>query len=108
MLAIKGKWKLILKPELKVSLHGGTVEQVTHKIQDKSEIKLFNVSLCMVDSFCSCGKTISELFLEDNGRNRNRICTFWGKSSAYDNNKNWVAHINVLYKEAKWNKSLDW
>ena len=29
-----------------------TMEQVTHKIQDKGQIKSCNLSLSMVDSFC--------------------------------------------------------
>ena len=42
-----------------------TVEQVTHKIQDKGEIKPCNVSLHMIDSLCKCGKTVNQLLLED-------------------------------------------
>ena len=42
-----------------------TIEQVTHKIQDKGGIKPCNVNLYMVDSLCNCGKTIHQLLLED-------------------------------------------
>ena len=42
-----------------------TMEQVTHKIQDKGGIKPCNVSLCIVDSLCNCGKTVNHLLLED-------------------------------------------
>ena len=39
-----------------------TMEQVTHKIQDKGGIKSRNVSLSMVDSLRDCGKTVYQLF----------------------------------------------
>ena len=70
MLVIKEKWKLILKPEIAVffgmdALLEDTVEQVTHKIQDKGGIKRCNVSLYMIDSLCNCGKTVNQLLLED-------------------------------------------
>ena len=42
-----------------------TMEQVTHKIQDKSWIKPCNVSLYIVDSLCNCGETVNQLLLED-------------------------------------------
>ena len=42
-----------------------TVEQVTHKIQDKGGIKPCNVSLHMGDSLCKCEKTVNQLLLED-------------------------------------------
>ena len=42
-----------------------TIEQVTHKIQDKGGIWYCNLSLYMVDSLCNCGKTVSQLLLED-------------------------------------------
>ena len=38
-----------------------TMEQVTHKIQDKGGIKPCNESLYMVDSLCNCGKTVKQL-----------------------------------------------
>ena len=41
------------------------MEQVAHKIRNKSEINPCNLILFMVDSFCHCGKTVSELLLED-------------------------------------------
>ena len=42
-----------------------TMEQVTHKIQDKGRIKPCNGSLYMVDSSCNCGNTVNQLLLED-------------------------------------------
>ena len=42
-----------------------TVKHVTHKIQDKGGIKRCNVSLYMIDSLCSCGKTANQLLLKD-------------------------------------------
>ena len=59
-----------MKPEIAVffgmdALLEDTVEQVTHKIQDKGGIKRCNVSLYMIDSLCNCGKTVNQLLLED-------------------------------------------
>ena len=42
-----------------------TMEQATHKIQDKGRTKLCNISLYIDDSLCNCGKTVSQLLLED-------------------------------------------
>ena len=42
-----------------------TMEQVTHKIQDKGGIRSCNLSLYMIDFLCNCGKTVSQLLLED-------------------------------------------
>ena len=42
-----------------------TMEQVTHKIQDKGETKPCQVSLYMVDSLCYCGKPLNQILLED-------------------------------------------
>ena len=42
-----------------------TMEQVTHKIQNKGGIKPCNLSLYMIDSLCNCGKTVNQLLLKD-------------------------------------------
>ena len=42
-----------------------TMEEVTHKIQDKGGTKPCQVSLYMVDSLYYCGKTVNQILLED-------------------------------------------
>ena len=37
-----------------------TIEQVTHKIQDKGGIKPCNVSLYIINSLCNCGKSVNQ------------------------------------------------
>ena len=50
-----------------------TMEQVTHKTQDKGGIKPYNVNLYIVCSLCNYGKTVNKLFVRRYiSRDRNR------------------------------------
>ena len=65
-------------------LPDNTMEQATHKMQDKGGIKTCNISIYMVDSLYNC---------------RN--------SEVLDNNHVSISHINFLYEEAKRNHLID-
>ena len=86
-----------------------TMEQVTHKIQDKGRIKPCNGSLYMVDSSCNCGKTVNQLLLEDIAEIEisAEIEIEYRPSEEYDelldNTGFSMSHKNFLYEEAKRN-----
>ena len=81
------------------------MEQVTHKIQDKGEIKPCNVSLYMVDSLCNCGKTVNQLLLEDiSAEIEIEYRPSEENDELLDNNDVSMSRITVLYEEAKRNR----
>ena len=83
-----------------------TIEQVTHKIQDKGGIKPCNVNLYMVDSLCNCGNTINQLLLEDiSPEIEIEYRPSEENDKLFDNNDVSMSHINFLCEEAL--KSLD-
>ena len=85
-----------------------TMEQVTHKIQDKGGIKPCNVSLCIVDSLCNCGKTVNHLLLEDiSAEIEVEYRPSEGNDELFHNNNFSMSHIKFLYEEAKRNHLID-
>ena len=83
-----------------------TMEQVTHKIQDKGGIKPCNVSLYMVDSLCNCGKTVNQLLLEDISAEI-EYRPSEENDELLDNNDVFMSRIYFLYEEAKRNHFID-
>ena len=85
-----------------------TMEQVTHKIQDKSGITPCNVSLYMVDSLCNCGETVNQLLLEDISTEiEAEYRPSEDNDELLDNNDVSMSHINFLYEEAKRKHLID-
>ena len=79
-----------------------TMEQVTHKIQAKGEIKPCNINLYMVDSLCNCGKTVNQLLLEDMSPEIEiEYRPSQENDKLLDNNDVSMSHINLLCEEAK-------
>ena len=85
-----------------------TMEQVTHRIQDKGGIKPCSISLYMADSLFNCGKTVNQLLLEDISAEieiEYRPSEEDGK--LLDNNDVSMSHTNFPYEEAKRNQLID-
>ena len=85
-----------------------TMEQLTHKIQDKGGIKPCNVSLYMVDSLCNCGKTVYQLLLEHiSAEIEIEYKPFEENDRLLDSNDVSMSHINFLYEKVKRNHLID-
>ena len=85
-----------------------TMEQVTHKIQDKGGIKPCNLSLYMVDSLCNCGKTVNQLLLEDiSVEIETKYRPSEENDELLDNNDVSMSHLNFPYEKAKQNHLID-
>ena len=84
-----------------------TMEQVTHKIQDKRGIKPYSVSLYMADSLCNCGKTVNQLLLEDISAEIEIEYRPLEENDKLLDNNDVSMPLNVLYEEAKQNHLID-
>ena len=85
-----------------------TIEQDTHKVQDKGGIKPCKICLYMVNSLCNCGKIVNQLLLEDiSAEIELEYRPSEENDELLDSNDVSMSHIKFLYDEAKINHLID-